>query len=61
MQYKYICFRNPGSQALTDASAAHRQCARENDALASEEGTSDCTNSKLRACINLVDDTNMQT
>ena len=24
MQYKYICFRNPGSQALTDASAAHR-------------------------------------
>jgi histone acetyltransferase SAS3 len=46
MQYKYICFRNPGSQALTDASAAHRQCARENDALASEEGTSDCTNNQ---------------
>ena len=51
MQYKYNCFGNPGSQALTDASAAHRQCARENDALASEEGTSDCTNIKLRRYI----------
>lgn len=45
-------FRKSGvTSALTDASAAHRQCARENDALASEEGTSDCTYSKLQACI----------
>jgi hypothetical protein len=51
LQYKYDCFENPGLQALTDASAAHRQCARENDAIASEEGTSDCTYSKLLACI----------
>jgi hypothetical protein len=51
VQYKYNSFKNPGLQALTDASAAHRQCARENDALASDEGTSDCTYSKLRASI----------
>lgn len=41
--------RNPGFQALTDAFAAHRQCARDNDALASEEGTSVCTCGKLHA------------
>lgn len=45
--------RNPGFQALTDAFAAHRQCARDNDALASEEGTSVCTCGKLHAASSL--------
>jgi histone acetyltransferase SAS3 len=44
-------FRNPGLQALTDASTAHRQCARENDALTSDEGTSDCAYSTPKPCM----------
>ena len=44
-------FRNPGLQALTDAFTAHRQCARENEALTSDEGTSDCTCNTSESCM----------
>lgn len=44
-------FRNPGLQALTDASTAHRQCARDNEALTSDEGTADYAYNMPESCM----------